>query len=297
MSFEAPPSRAHAGARIAPVAAIAAMALGALWTAPPASAAETKTATAESGAVRVELTYTEVNEFTFRDVRVKITRAGQTVIDQPVRRPCRSCLVNPNNLPPEGPVSIQEVDGNPAEPEVFVEFYTGGAHCCSWTYIYSWRPEASTYVSAWRFWGNVGYSLRDLDRDGVPELNSADDRFAYAFTCYVCSRFPPRIWRFRGGRFVNATLDFRPLIVKDAARLRRDYLRARKEKIPDVKGILAAYLAEKYLLGQGAGGERVLRQALRRGDLDRHNPGDFCPCGRAYLTKLHKFLKRLGYIP
>jgi hypothetical protein len=52
-----------------------------------------------------------------------------------------------------------------------------------------------------------------------------------------------------------------------------------------VRGVLAAWLADQYLLGRGAAGWSVLRRAERRGEVDR-----------AYLRKLRSFLRRTGYI-
>ena len=68
---------------------------------------------------------------------------------------------------------------------MLVDFYTGGAHCCFYSVIY--RYVGGRYVSSFHFWGDPSYRLVDLNRDGRPDFRSADDRFAYAFSCFACS--------------------------------------------------------------------------------------------------------------
>ena len=63
----------------------------------------------------------------------------------------------------------------------------------------------------------------------------------------------------------------------------------------NVRGILAAYAADRYRLGERTAARRTLFRALRRGDLDRAYPLDPGPFGRAYITRLDRFLKRIGY--
>jgi hypothetical protein len=134
--------------------------------------------------------------------------------------------------------------------------------------------------------------MRDLEKDGLVEFLSADKRFFYAFTAFAFSRAPIQIWRFEGGRFENVTRDgFKPEIRVDKGHLWRAYHRHRSGQFSDVRGILAAWLADKYLLDRGAAGWRVLHRIEKRGELT----GDFGPTGHRYLVKLRHFLVRTGY--
>lgn len=145
------------------------------------------------------------------------------------------------------------------------------------------------------FWGNPGYSLADLDRDGRPELVSADDRFAYAFAAYVFSAEPPRICQFEGGELVDVTRSFPKVIAADAAFEWRAYLKARAERDADLRGILAAFVADQFLLGRPEEAWRALDLAYRRGDVSR---GDsLWPRGKAYLKALREFSAANGYAP
>jgi hypothetical protein len=61
-----------------------------------------------------------------------------------------------------------------------------------------------------------------------------------------------------------------------------------------VRGVLAGYVADKYLLGQRRAAHRVLRRAARRGDLV--TPLQFGPkTARGYIKKLKRFLRQAGY--
>jgi hypothetical protein len=70
------------------------------------------------------------------------------------------------------------------------------------------RRGRATYRSKFLSFGNYGYRLVDLDRDGLPELSAYDERFLYAFTAYVVSAAPPRITQYRNGRLVDVTRRF-----------------------------------------------------------------------------------------
>ena len=155
-------------------------------------------------------------------------------------------------------------------------------------------PRLRTYRPTVGFWGNLSARLVDLGLDGRPEFRTADNRFAYAFTSFAYSAFPPRIFRFDHGRFVDATRRFPALVRRDAAELYARYKATFKSSNPDVRGLLAAWLADQYLLGRGPGGWGVVERAERRGELGRSNAG--WVAGKRYLRALRVFLHRTGYI-
>jgi subtilisin-like proprotein convertase family protein len=252
--------------------------------------------TAASRGTRAALSYVETDN-RYKRVAVRIARRGRTLVDTPLARlNCSGCpSYGPALVPSDRAVSVRDLDGD-GEPEVLVDLYTGGAHCCFFTLIFRYRPDTRTYGRTSAFWGDIGYSVDDLDHDGTPELASADDRFAYAFTAYAFSGFPLRIWQYRSGRLVDATRQFPAEVEADAARQWKDYLAARKDRSADVRGVLAAWLADEYLLGRGDAGWAKLEQAFRRGELGHTKKLYGWPAGRAYLAFLRSFLRRNGYI-
>jgi subtilisin-like proprotein convertase family protein len=248
--------------------------------------------TQRAGARRTEaaLSYRESNDV-YRGLRLRISRRGRTLFDAPPRR------VHPCACPNDGPVGggavrVRDLDRD-GEPEVLVDFYSGGAHCCFYTDVYRYVARSRTYRPTVGYWGDLSPKLVDLGLDGRPEFRTGDDRFAYAFTAFAASAFPVRILRFDHGRFVDVTRRFPRFVRGDAAELYALYRSQLRSSAYDVRGILAAWLADRYSLGRGRAGWRVLDRAERRGELGRRP--DPWPVGKAYLRKLRAFLGRTGY--
>jgi hypothetical protein len=248
------------------------------------------------GDVAAQLTYDKQSDFEYKDVRLKITRGGATLHDALVPAPCDECPVIPQGLgEPDIPsLKVRDLDAN-GEPEVLVDLYTGGAHCCSYTQIYALDAAGTAYRRVKGSWGDYGYELEDLNNDGKPEFNSRDFRFAAAFTAYAASGAPPLILRFEKGRLVNVTRQFRAVVKANLRDYLRLYKRWRDDKdTPEVRGFLAAYVADKYLLGQSDSAFDLVNSAYRRGDLSP--PREFGgPRGKKYISELRKYLRRWGY--
>jgi subtilisin-like proprotein convertase family protein len=249
-----------------------------------------QTQTAHARRTVAKLSYVE-REAAFTSLRLQIVRGGTTVFDGPPKRlfPC-TC---PGNGPVVGQrggaLRVRDLDGD-GEPEVVLDSYSGAAHCCWYADVYRYLRRRRVYRPSVGFWGNASARLVDLGRDGRPEFETADDRFAYVFTSFAGSAFPIRIFRFDHGRFVDVTRRFPRLVRRDAARLFRSYLAQRRGPNADVGGILPAWLADQYLLGRGPAGWPVLRRAVRRGELQSWEKP------KTYLRKVRFFLRRTGYI-
>ncbi|HEX8073983.1 MAG TPA: hypothetical protein VF545_03290 [Thermoleophilaceae bacterium] len=264
-----------------------------LAAAAPTLAATPRTETAVSGQVQAKFSYQRESDFQYRDVHMEIRRAGRIVLDAPVPAPCRECPVIPAGAA-AGVNSMSLVDlEKDGEPEAVVDLYTGGAHCCTYSVIYGYRAAGDSYGRLVHGWGDPSYQLVDIDHDGRPELRSADDAFAYAFTAYLFSGLPVQVWHYGAGRLVDVTRNFPNTIRADLKSQASRYRTARREKL-DVRGVLAAYVADQYLLGQGKRGWRVVRNAYRRGEL-KAQPGDFGAHGKRYIKALRRFLRKRGY--
>ncbi len=248
-----------------------------------------QTTTARAGPVRAALTFREI-DYRFTGIRLKIYRRGKLVFEGAPSGGCRDCQ---GSLLSDHALQARDLDGD-GEPEVFVDLYTGGAHCCFFTLLYRYDPARHAYRKVAHGWGNTGYALRDLERDSRPEFVSGDDRFAYAFTSFAASADPIQIWSYRAGRFADVTQSFPAAVRRDADRLWQGYLADRKNEGTDVRGVLAAYLADRVLLREGAQGWSRLLEALRRGELSP--PAGVGPTGAAYLKAVVKLLADSGYV-
>jgi hypothetical protein len=233
---------------------------------------------AQRGGIRAEVSF-EKSEYEYH-LSISIVRRG-------VRYAPRggTTFFQPPKL------SARDLDAD-GEPEVILDTYTGGAHCCDESTIFRYVRERKGYGRTYHGWGNVGYRLKDVGEDGRPELASADDRFAYVFTSFANSFFPVRLWHFNDGRLVDVTRRFPGQIRGDAAKLWRYYTKYRRTG-SDVRGVLAAWMADQYLLGRQEAGWRALEAANRRGELDAAD--EFWPTGAGYLKALWRFLVKTGY--
>lgn len=119
--------------------------------------------------------------------------------------------------------------------------------------IYYYEPTQGRYTHIEHFWAHTGYKLRDLNQDGNLEFTSADNSFAG-------SGFPLQIWQYRQGKMLNVTRGYPKQVFGDAYQQWQWYLEARSKGY-EVKGLLAAYLADKSLVDQEQDGWQRLRQA------------------------------------
>jgi hypothetical protein len=276
--------------------------LASFLAAVPAAAAQDgpHTETASAGAVSATLETTMLSPAQAGSVRLTIVREGQTVLaGVSLGDLCDGCEgAYPIGVGGGDPSSlvIRDLTGD-GEPEVLVDLYTGGAHCCSVTAIYGWDTATSTYRSTVRFWGDPGYRIADAKGGGGPELVSADGRFAYAFCAYVCSGMPVQVFRYRDFGLVDVTRERPGRVRADLRRLRgsiREIRRAPRDERFTLKGLLPALCADLYLLRRGAQCRAELRRALRRGELARQEV-DLAPSGRRYVRSVLRFLHTTGY--
>jgi hypothetical protein len=260
-----------------------------------AQADEAGSVTATGGPVRATLSW-QAAELGVADPRLVIERDGVQAFAASPFRAGSACAEGGCSLLASGrrdsPLQVSDLDAD-GEPEVLVDAYTGGAHCCATTEVFR-RDAAGAYAAVGLRWGNAGYEVRDLDADGRPELVTADDAFAAAFTAYAASYSPVRIVRFdaRRSRLVAVTRRFAAPVRSDLARIRRLIRSQRRRADADLRGLIAAEIADLYLLGRPRTAVRTLDAHVRRGEADGGGPA---ARARAFRRDLLRFLKRRGY--
>jgi hypothetical protein len=270
--------------------ASAAAALAALALPAGAAAQERTVETATSGSVTAELSYRGT-----RDFRVRITREGAVVHDRLLGGPCADfCMPAESALTGEH-VGFRDLDGV-GEPEVIVDVHSGGTSCCVLVFAYGHEAATNSYRRV-RLDTGAGFVARDYDRDGALELVGDDFRFRGLFTCGACGARPLRIWNYEPGGFEVVTRSFPARIRAHVRKMRRLYARARRSgDAAFVKGALTPYVADLCMLDRCGRGLRLVRAALRRGELARRSPFDVSPLGRDYLRALRRYLRRTGYL-
>ena len=258
-------------------------------TAAPAALATTQTASAGN----VTATFTFQGKVPrFHGLRLTIARSGSVVYDQPVVTTFCGKLCWPGTAVGEHP-AVQVVNLEPGgEPDVVLDLFSGGAHCCTVVEVYSFDPSTSTYVQTERAFGDPEARVVDLRHDGSFEFLTADDSFAYAFTDYAASGLPIEILTFANRHFTNVTRSYPRLIAKDAAFWLRAFRGMARDHYSDSVGVIAAWAADQYLLGHVRLANRFLRQQARAGHLNAPSAAG----GSRFVTRLQKFLRRRGYL-
>lgn len=179
-------------------------------------------------------------------------------------------------------MNIIDFNGD-GKKNLLISVYTGGAHCC--VMLFTGVMENGKFrIPDTLFLGNAGYNIADLEKDGVLEIESASDMFAYAFTNYAETRFPPRVYRVKKNKFVNVTKEY-PKMAKDLiAELKVD-LKEFTDKgfecygkdddtfntdAGSVKTILAAITACYHILGETDKGYELIKKTYNCPDRDKY---------------------------
>jgi hypothetical protein len=272
------------------LAGAAAVAAGA---APAAHAQPAGSVTASGGPVRATLSWQEAEQGV-ADPRLVIERDGATALSGSPFPAGSACAEGGCSLLASGrrdsALQVLDLDAD-GEPEVLVDAFTGGAHCCAQTVV--WRRGADGAYGARELeWGNGGYEVRGLDSDPRPELVTQDDRFSAAFTAYAASYPPVRVVHFDAARrsgLVSVTRRFPVLVRRDLRSIQRKIRSERRRRDAELRGLVAAEVADRYLLGQAHTAGRVLDAHIRRGDVGARAQA------RAFRRQLLRFLDRYGY--
>jgi hypothetical protein len=273
--------------RIAATLALAASALLVPWTA--VAGAEVQEASA--GAVRASLTFQGEGPGEWTLEALEVFRAGASAYRAaPLEvKGCSGSVCGPASNAFHGSgksVVVRDLDGDD-EPEVLVDLYSGGAHCCFVTTLLRW--DGRRYVREDIEWGDPGYRLMNVDQDAEVELVSADARFAYAFSAFAFSAMPVRILALRRGRLVDVTREHPDRIRADRSAWLRRWRANRRYGAEAARGIFAAWAADGYRVDGRAKTLRSLRRRARAGTFGRR------AVGLRYVRRLDRSLVRWGY--
>ena len=118
-----------------------------------------------------------------------------------------------------GRLSGQDIDGS-GYPNVVIESYSGGAHCCFDTFVYDLAETLVPIGLPASPGGNAPGEFVDLDGDSVFEFRTCDDSFAYAYCCYAGSPCVPATLVYDSGqrRYIPKSYAY-PEIYRDEIRL------------------------------------------------------------------------------
>jgi hypothetical protein len=269
---------------------IRALAVSLALVAPATASAATQTAS--DGGVTATFTFT--GHFpSYGHERLTIERSGAVVYDEPVTSPAcgQECAPGAISLHTSS-VQVLDLEQN-GSPDVVLDLYSGGAHCCSVAQVFRYSQSSGTYLKTERNFGDPGYEIRVLG--GRSLFLSADDRFAYAFTDFAASGLPLEVLSLSQGRFQDVTRDYPSLVASDARRWMEAFDSIRRGQYTDTVGVVAAWAADEELLGHGARVHSFLQRQAQAGHLNsalEPTTGG----GQRFVRALYAQLRRDGYI-
>jgi hypothetical protein len=257
-----------------------------------APAALATTQTAHGGSVTATFTF-QGQVPSFHGLRLTIARGGTVVYDQPIVSKFCANLCWPGPAVAAKRPAVQVVDlEHTGDPDVVLDLYSGGAHCCTVVQIFSFNAAASAYVKTERVFGDPDARVVDLSHDGRFEFLTADDSFAYRFTDFAASGLPIEILTFANGRFTDVTRSYPVLVAKDAAFWLKAFKSQARQGYSDSVGVIAAWAADEDLLGHVKLVNRFLHQQAAAGHLNAAAGIS----GNKFVASLQKFLRRRGYL-
>jgi hypothetical protein len=255
-----------------------------------AAAALAVSQSAHSGAVRATFTFTRTTGFPHNKAqRLTISQSGMVLYDKPVISTFCGKLCAPAATGKQSSVHVLDLEHN-GRPDVLLDLYSGGAHCCWIEQIFS--LATMTYVKTEHNFGDPGEQVVDLSHDGRFEFKTADDAFAGAFTDFAASGMPIQILTFASRHFHDVTRDYPKLITKDAAEWLTLFKGMAKQHYADSVGVIAAWAADEDLLGNSKRVDSYLDQQRRAGHLNSIGG----PGGKTFVSRLQKFLRKHGYL-
>lgn len=197
-----------------------------------------------------------------------------------------------------GSVRLEDLNGD-RRPEVVVETFSGGAHCCTNTIVHSWQLFRFVRAETGPLDGGGGTFL-DLDKDGKQEFVSADNRFLYRFSSYAGSVPPTVILRLQGNEFKDITRNYPNYLRQQAIAMKKDFLEAKaKGELYEVNGFLAGYVAQKALIGEFDDAWSFMRQNYDRQEewgLEIYKGDQQVGRYANYPEALKAFLRESGYL-
>jgi len=252
------------------------------------------TQTGQSGDVMATFTFSGSYP-NFSGLHLTIAEGGTLYYDEPVASKLCGMFCAPGS--PSGPTSsvhVLDLENN-GQPDVVLDLYSGGAHCCWIEQIFSFDPGTMTYAMTQHDFGDPGEEIVDLRDNGLYEFLTADDSFAYEFTDFAASGLPIQILTFSGRHFFNVTHQYPKLVGRDAARWMKAFNGMAKQHYSDSVGVVAAWAADEELLGHVKLVNAFLAKQLKAGHLNSAlSPEE--SGGAKFVAKLRKFLRTHGYL-
>jgi len=183
-------------------------------------------------------------------------------------------------------------------PYIIVQTYSGGAHCCTSFYIYTWLDGKFVETSIEDL-NSGGGIFQDLKGNNTVQFVTNDNSFLYTFSSYAGSYPPSLIYDLKKGQLIENTRNY-PEYLRETANNMLSAFKEGKENGYEMNGVLAGYVAQKILLNEYEEGwnfmlenyDRTDKNGLGIYDADYNQVGEYPD----FPTALKAFLQERGYL-
>ncbi|GEN63900.1 hypothetical protein AOE01nite_21240 [Acetobacter oeni] len=162
-------------------------------------------------------------------------------------------------------ISLYHLDPATPGPQVLISAWTGGAHCCGLTSIFSENADGVwRHIEPGAQDGDGEPEVVDIAGDGNAEIVTSDQAFLYTFASHAGSYTPSVIQRFHNGALQTVTRDpvYRAFLNNDLARREKEWISSGRG---EPNGFLAYYVATKALTGDFSNAWRYMLASKQTG--------------------------------
>lgn len=179
-------------------------------------------------------------------VTLTMTVSNKVVLEAAVA--ARDADTNPETL--QIKVAVRRLELGRQTPEVVLQGFTGGAHCCTSTVVLTQGVDAGVRtVDLGMLDGDVGYAFLDPVHNGSAVLVSPAGEFNYAFASYSGSFATTRIQLYAGDGLQDVSKEPR-FVAFQRAELRRMESSWLRSSHLEPNGYLSAWVAQKARVGE-----------------------------------------------
>lgn len=238
--------------------------------------------TAELGNIKAELLSDSNN--TIQLMQIKITRKGELISEDVISI---ASLSHPGvKTVKSGRVidfKVLDLD-NDKEPEIIVDLLIDedNNRKSYYSMIYRYSPIKEEYRDVQKKWGLISYRL-NTENGNIPLLIHYDQRFSQNFQAYTPEQLPLQIFQYQFGEFQDVTQQYQELLQEHNSILLQEMNKRRRLK-QDLKAVVAAYLAQQYLLGGANAGWKTIEELYQNPDRNQ------------FFPQLRQWLKKTGYM-
>ncbi|MGB3534562.1 MAG: S-layer homology domain-containing protein [Microcoleaceae cyanobacterium] len=230
----------------------------------------------ESQTVKVQLFYE-----TPQVLQLTIIRKGEERLSESI---ALSSSVNQENLDKVTDIKIIDLD-NDDEAEVLIDFVGRDSvnRPLYYSLIYRYSSFAREYRDIKQTWGMLPYQIQNSNPNDIPIFISFDYRFSQNYNSETAEHLPLQVWQYQSGEMQDKTLFYPDIVQKQTAILWLE-LNQSAQLEENLQGIIAAYVANKSVLGEAEEGWQRVQEIYQGSD------------AAGFFNELRQFLRETGYL-